>query len=251
MLHSFLLIGQSNAAGRGFREEVEPLTNEEDLLVLRNGLWRPMYIPVNPDRKTSGVCLAESFAALYAKEKGVQVGIIPCADGGSSITQWMPGEPLFDHACYQSELASRSSTIAGVLWHQGESDCSVDQYPFYQEKLAHVIRAFREKLKLHDVPFLLGGLGDYLANCEKYPKCQNYFHINKQIEAFVKEEPMTGFVSAKGLSGNPDHLHFSAAALREFGTRYYAEFLKLEDKTKVFTDKTANTDARQNDIALL
>ena len=70
MIHSFLLIGQSNAAGRGFREDVQPMTDER-LLVLRNGLWRPMYHPVNPDRKTSGICLAESFAAAYAKEKDV------------------------------------------------------------------------------------------------------------------------------------------------------------------------------------
>lgn len=248
MIHSFLLIGQSNAAGRGFREEDEQINNPE-LLILRNGLWRPMYIPVNPDRKTSGVCLAESFAALYAKEKGVQVGIIPCADGGSKISQWMPGEPLFDHACYQSELATRSSTIAGVLWHQGESDCSDDLYPCYEEKLATVMHAFREKLDLYDVPFLLGGLGEYLVNCPRDPKYQNYFRINDATKSFVGKENMTGFVSAEGLTPNPDNLHFSAAALREFGERYYAEFLKLEDKNKVFIDKTPHDE--QSDIALL
>jgi len=31
---------------------------------------------------------------------------------------------LFDHACYMAELASRASTIAAALWHQGESDCN-------------------------------------------------------------------------------------------------------------------------------
>lgn len=248
MIHSFLLIGQSNAAGRGFREDNEQIDNPE-LLILRNGLWRPMYIPVNPDRKTSGVCLAESFAALYAKEKGVQVGIIPCADGGSEIAQWMPGEPLFDHACYQCELATRSSTIAGVLWHQGESDCSDDRYPLYEQKLATVMHAFREKLDLYDVPFLLGGLGEYLVNCPRDPKYQNYFRINEATRSFVSKEKMTGYVSAECLAPNPDNLHFSAAALREFGERYYTEFLKLEDKNKVFTDKTPREE--QSDIALL
>ena len=48
---------------------------------------------------------------------------------------------------------------------------------------------------------------------------------------------MTGFVSAKGLTSNPDLLHFDSKSLREFGVRYYNEFLKLEDKNKVFTDK--------------
>ena len=84
MIHSILIIGQSNMGGRGFKDEVEPIENN-DILVLRNGRWRPMYVPVNPDRKTSGINLSESFADLYVKEKGVQLGIIPCADGGTWI----------------------------------------------------------------------------------------------------------------------------------------------------------------------
>ena len=103
-----------------------------------------MYVPVNPDRVTSGINLAESFADLYLKEKNVDVGIIPCADGGTNIDQWQVGGLLFDHACYMAELASRTSTIAGVLWHQGESDTADDRYPFYEEKLTKVMNAFRE-----------------------------------------------------------------------------------------------------------
>jgi hypothetical protein len=59
---------------------------------------------------------------------------------------------------------------------------------------------------------------------------------------------MTGFVSAEGLGANPDNLHFSAPALREFGERYYKEFLKLEDKNRVFEDKTYSFDALKTGI---
>ena len=68
MIHSFLLIGQSNAAGRGFANEVEPIVNDK-IKVLRNGRWWPMYVPVNPDRVTSGISLIESFVDLYSKQK--------------------------------------------------------------------------------------------------------------------------------------------------------------------------------------
>ena len=61
MIHSILIIGQSNMAGRGFPSEVEPIVNKR-LFVLRNGRWRSMYVPVNPDRSFSGINLAESFA---------------------------------------------------------------------------------------------------------------------------------------------------------------------------------------------
>lgn len=250
MIHSFLLIGQSNMAGRGYVAEVEPIENR-DVHVLRNGRWQRMYTPVNPDRKMSGVNLAESFADRYAKDHGVKVGLIPCADGGSSLDMWQVGGLLFDHACYQAELASRTSTIAGVLWHQGESDCSPEQYPHYEEKLTVIFDALQKRLGLHDVPFLLGGLGDFLphhANPEQAARYQNYVEINAQLRHMAATRERTGFVSAEGLISNPDRLHFSAAALREFGLRYYEEFLKLEDKNKVFEEKSTEDAAIRTDI---
>ena len=64
----------------------------------------------------------------------------------------------------------------------------------------------------------------------------------------AKKNKMTGFVSAKGLGANPDNLHFSAEALREFGIRYYDEFVKLEDKNKVFVEKSTPDQAIINSI---
>ena len=247
MMHSILIIGQSNMGGRGFRDEVPKIENDR-LYVLRNGRWRAMYVPVNPDRVTSGINLVESFADAYAKEHNVDVGIIPCADGGTSLDQWQVGGLLFDHACYMAELASRTSTIAAVLWHQGESDCRDERYPFYEEKLAVIMAGFREKLGLHDVPFLLGGLGDFLADCPRGEHYKNYVYVNDALAHFADNHAMTGFVSAKGLLANPDNLHFSAAALREFGLRYYEIFKTLEDKNKVFVEKSTPDLAIRNDI---
>lgn len=247
MIHSILIIGQSNMAGRGFVSEVEPIDNK-NLFVLRNGRWRAMYVPVNPDRVKSGINLVESFADRYAKDHDVEVGIIPCADGGSCLDQWVPGSLLFDHAVFQAKLAQRTSTIAAVLWHQGESDCSPKRYPVYEKKLKVIMDAFRKELDLYDVPFLFGGLGEYLEFCPREEHYENYVYVNEALRSYVEKEPMTGFVSAEGLGANPDLLHFSAAALREFGNRYYDEFLKLEDKNKVFAEKTTMDLAIRNDI---
>ena len=237
IMHSFLLIGQSNMAGRGLPTEVEPITNPR-LYALRNGRWWPRYVPVNPDRVTAGVNLAESFADRYCVEHDADVGLIPCADGGSSLDMWQVGGVLFDHACYMAELASRSSTIAGVLWHQGESDCAPELYPHYEEKLHVILDALRDRLGLHDVPFLLGGLGDWLEHCPRGDKFKNYVHVNAALQRVAEAREHTAFVPAHGLGCNPDYLHFSADGLRRFGLRYYEEFAKLEDKSKVFADKT-------------
>ena len=72
MIHSFLLIGQSNMGGRGFIHEALEIDRDK-LKVLKNGRWQKLFRPVNPDRFTSGVNLAESFAEIYAKEFGVTV----------------------------------------------------------------------------------------------------------------------------------------------------------------------------------
>lgn len=247
MIHSILTIGQSNMCGRGFINEVEPIVNEK-LYVLRNGRWRAMYVPTNPDRVTAGISLVESFADLYAKEHGVDVGIIPCADGGSDLMQWQVGGLLFDYTLYMAELAQRTSTIAAVLWHQGESDCSPARYPLYEERVTVILNTLRNKLGLYDVPFLIGGLGDYLKDCEISDNFKNYHHINDALKRVVKKDDMMGFVPAEGLGANPDNLHFSSKALREFGVRYYNEFVKLEDKNKVFEEKPSLDLAVRNDI---
>lgn len=251
MIHSILLIGQSNMGGRGFKSEVEPIVNDK-ILVARNGRWRKMYVPVNPDRVTSGINLAESFADLYAKDKDVEVGIIPCADGGSSLDQWAVGGLLFDHACYMAKLAQRTSTIAAVLWHQGESDCGLADFPRYERKFLKILDGFRDRLDLHDVPFILGGLGDFLVD---FPGSRvfgdNYIYVNAALRRVAEKRERVGFVSAEGLGANPDNMHFSAAALREFGVRYYHEFLRLEDKEKVFLEKPSPDLAIVNELEAL
>lgn len=236
MIHSFLLIGQSNMAGRGFFNEVEKINNDK-INVLRNGDWVPSLLPVNHDRSTSGVNLAESFADAYSKEHGVAVGLIPCADGGTTLDQWAEGGVLFDHAVFQAKLAQRSSKLVGILWHQGESDCLNHLYSHYEEKFLKIMEAFRRQLDAYDIPFILGGLGDYLPDCSYDGNFKNYKEINKTLEKIAKNEKMTGFVSAEGLTSNSDFLHFNAKSLREFGLRYYQVFKTFEQSA----DLTENT----------
>lgn len=162
MIHSFLLIGQSNMAGRGFLSEAPELDNR-GLYVMRNGRWQPLFRPVNPDRPFSGVCLAESFARRYADTYGVDVGLIPCADGGSAMIQWEKGTLLYDNAVNCAKLASRTSVVAGVLWHQGEADCNDSEPEHYRRRLETMFAHLRADAGLEGIPVVVGGLGDYLS----------------------------------------------------------------------------------------
>lgn len=253
MIHSFLLIGQSNMAGRGFAEDA-PEFQSTDIKVLRNGRWFNAYRPINPDRRTSGVCLAESFARDYADaHKGVTVGLIPCADGGTKLRQWAPGGLLYDHAVMTARLAARTSNIAGVLWHQGESDCTEGACRKYRERLRILFESLRKDLDIADIPFIVGGLGDFLAEYEAdglHP-FRNYRIVNEQLKIFAEETPLCGFADAQGLTSNPDLMHFNSRSLYEFGHRYYNVFETLEDKNRIFPEKPEADAAIRSEIELL
>lgn len=223
-------------AGRGVMDEV-PIIQNDRIKMLINGKWQPLIYPINRDRTFSGRSLVESFADAYQKEHNVDVGLIPCADGGTSISKWQDGEVLFDNAVFQASLAKRSSQIVGILWHQGENDCEDSLYPFYEERLLKMIKDLRAKLSLNDVPFIMGELGSFLSEREITPWLKNYPIINKILAKVAKENHMIGLVSAKDLKGKPDNLHFSTTALMEFGIRYYNEFKKLEKYIKADNSK--------------
>ena len=253
MIHSFLLIGQSNMAGRGFLNEA-PEIDTSRIFTLRNGRWQPMFRPINPDRSFSGTSLAESFAEAYAKKYDVDVGLICCADGGTKLNQWEKGSILFENAVNQAKLAKRTSVIKGILWHQGESDCPLEWRTTYADCLKVFIKDLREATELYDVPFIAGGLGDFLALYDdskmKYnDTMKNYFYINEALQSVVDSDETLGFVSAKGLGANPDNLHFNAKSLYEFGLRYFDEFEKFEKKDSLEVE--LENDSKRSEIEAL
>ncbi len=245
-MHSFLLIGQSNMAGRGYLSEAREIDTSR-IYTLRNGRWHKMFRPINPDRSFSGTNLAESFAESYVKKYNVDVGLICCADGGTKLDQWMPGELLFDNAVNNAKLAARTSEIVGVLWHQGESDCSAELYSTYKTRFETMMQALRNELKINDVPFILGGLGDYL---EFYP-LENYVYINQALQNIAACNENVGFASAVGLTSNPDNLHFNAQSLYDFGIRYFDAFEKLNKRTSSVENNNKKEDILRSEMEML
>ena len=243
-MHSFLLIGQSNMAGRGFLTEAKEIDTTH-IKIMRNGLWNRMFRPINPDRSFSGVSLAESFAESYANKYDTDVGLICCADGGTSLEQWMPGTILYDNAVNCARLAQRSSEIVGILWHQGEGDIGNKGYLTYQARFEVMIQKLREDLNLPDVPVLVGGLGDFLQfRTSTETDMMQYLKVNEALKGCAESIKNCGFVSAEGLTSNPDNLHFNAAALYDFGLRYFEAYEKITDgKVLAKTGTTAERSA--------
>jgi hypothetical protein len=211
-------------AGRGFAHEVPAIVNE-GIMMLRNGRWQMMAEPIHNDRPGAGIGLAASFAAAWRMDHpNHRIGLIPAAEGGSSLDDWAVGSALFDHAIAQAKLAQRSSTIQGILWHQGENDCFPERAQVYQEKLTTIIAALRNALSLPTTPLIVGALGDFLPHGMYGKYFGTYPLVNNALETYAHDQPNCYYVSARDLTANPDGLHFNATSLRIFGIRYYQAY---------------------------
>jgi len=230
-LHLFLLVGQSNMAGRG---EVEPSDRQPIANVWAMnaaGAWVPATDPLHWDKPSAGVGLARTFALHYLQSHpGVSVGFIPAAVGGSPISSWAPGAYYeetkshpYDDALGRARTALAHGTLTGILWHQGESDRSAELAPRYERALSELIARFRSDLKAPQVPFLIGQLGQF-AGAPWDEHARSIDRAQRQVAGSV---PLCAFVPSDGLAAKPDNLHFDAPALREFGRRYAAVFAEL------------------------
>lgn len=228
MIQSFLMVGQSNMAGRGFLSEVKPITNER-IKMLRNGRWQQMAEPINFDREVSGVGPGASFAEMLCQaDEEATIGLIPCAEGGSSIDEWHPEGPLFQHALAQCKLALKDSSLTAILWHQGESDSHSGRYETYFEKLEEVLKAFRTALDAPDLPIMIGGLPPFLGKSGFGLFATEFEKINEVLLNFCQKQPNCYFVTAKDLTANPDGIHIDALSQRYFGMRYYEAFSRKQ-----------------------
>ena len=232
LLDSVLMIGQSNMAGRGDFGQVKPIRNPQ-CYMLRMGRWQPMCEPVNPDRAIfdgkfrSGISLAASFADSYARSNQRPVGLIPCADGGTKLEQWMPGQILYDHALLQAKLAMRTSRLEGILWHQGESNCRGLDEGEYRRLFLHLMESLRRDLGDPNLPLVIGEISEDISPAHGMTDMPA---MNRLLHRLQKECPNCAIVAAKDLPLKADGIHFTAAACRELGVRYFEAYKSLAQK---------------------
>lgn len=218
-LHVYLLIGQSNMAGRAPLDKVTSAPIERTLLLNDKDEWEPATSPLNRystirkglgmQKLNPGFSFARAMKKAYPK---ATLGLVVNAKGGSSIEQWATDQKFYQDIIKRAKAAQKSGTLKGILWHQGESNST--RAELYADQLKALVENLRKDLSTPELPFVAGEIKEGEI-------------INAEIAKLPKSLPATGVASSNGLK-TMDRWHFDAPSMITLGERYAAEMLRLQ-----------------------
>jgi hypothetical protein len=229
----FIMAGQSNMAGRGFVEPQDTLPSKRILTINQDNTWILAKEPLHfYQPKLTGLDCGMEFARFLENNlcDSIYIGILPCAVGGSSISQWLNDSlfnqvQLFSNFREKAGLGKKYGTIKGILWHQGETDAMKNTIADYKRKLTSLFSQFRDEVGNNSLPIIIGELGNYAGN---EPYRLNRDSINTILKKIANSDPNCYVVPTNDLLPKEnDPYHFNGDAQRILGQRYAKKYLRL------------------------
>ena len=236
----YLLIGQSNMAGRGTMiagdekpiEGVYLLDTEGNVVPATNPLNQ--YSTIRKEMKHQQINPGFSFSQEIYKATGRKVLLVVNARGGSNISEWAKGKTTtFDYtdasgkkssvslsflseAIRRTKQATAYGPLKAILWHQGESNSSSPSG--YMDKLTELVSNLRAELGA--VPFIAGEIAPWHKNKDKF---------NPIINTISTVIPNSDCVSSEGCNMLLDENdpHFGRDGQILLGQRYAEKVLKM------------------------
>lgn len=216
----YLLIGQSNMAGRAPIPEGADQNIANCFLLNNDGKWETAKNPLNryssvrKNLKLQKLGLGYSFAKQMIKEEpDTQLGLVVNALGGTKIDAWQKGSKLYNEAVKKIKIAKNSGKLRGILWHQGESNKDDVEYA---GKLEQLIKDLRNEFGQQKLPIVIGKIKDGPI-------------VNEQLENVSKKIDRVICISSEGLD-TFDGLHFDANSQIKLGERYAKAMIQLLNK---------------------
>ena len=149
--------------------------------------------------------------------------LVPAAVPGASINTFQPGQQNYEALVRRARLAQARGEIAGMLFHQGESDSGRLDWPLL---VKNTVAGLRLELGIGAAPFVAGELLYDPVGC-----CGDVHNpLVNQLPDLIDN---TAIVAAVGLTAVPvstdglGNLHFDLASQRELGRRYAESLLPL------------------------
>ena len=220
----FLLIGQSNMAGRGkLISGDENIFDENVFLLDDRGGAVPATNPLNQYSSikkdiAQGINPGFSFSKKIAQETGRKVLLVVNARGGTTISQWQPGgsSGYYSEAVKRAKQALRYGKLKAILWHQGEDD--INSTSGYLAKLKTMVDALRVDLGASGAPFIAGEIAQW------YTGASGFNSIISGIGDIISNSDYVSSKDCTWLIDGSDP-HFSRDAQILLGERYAEKVL--------------------------
>ncbi|NQU55571.1 MAG: sialate O-acetylesterase [Bacteroidetes bacterium] len=229
-LDIYLVIGQSNMAGRATIREEDNATLEHAYLFTGDDAT-PWVVATNPLNRYSSVrknikmqrlSSAYSFTrSMAAEHSDNEIGLVLNAKGGTKIVQWLPGTELYQEAIKQTYKALEYGKLKGIIWHQGEGDWHPIRVDLYLGRLEILISAIREEFDDPSIPFVAGQLYE---NKNRH----DFNEMILQLPDFIRS---TGVAISEG-TNTIDGTHFDSESAIIMGNRYANEIKKIQTELK-------------------
>ena len=226
----FLLIGQSNMAGRGEMIEGDDEIIEGVYLLNADNEVEPARNPLN--RYSSAIeiqkdkmGLGSSFARKVYERTGRKVLLVVNARGATDIEQWdgiigneevtpdgkmakdgsdadakqwYRSQDYFEQTIARTKAAlAHGGTLKAILWHQGCND-AVEANTTYMATLQALVDNYRKELG--DVLFLAGQI-------EQWRGWQTSTNFNNMLETISDNIPNSDWISSEGLTNVASEAH--------------------------------------------
>ena len=221
----FLLIGQSNMAGRGtLLDGDEKPFHEKVFLLNPAGIPVPATNPLNEYsdiRKAiaQGINPGFSFSKKIADKTGRKVLLVVNARGGSALYEWKPSASAgyYGKSVARTKQAMKYGHVVAILWHQGESNSGNPDG--YLEGLKTIVDQLRADLKCPGAPFIAGEIAQWHSNASKF---------NPVIQGIRSVISNSDYVSSQGCTWLKDASdpHFSRDGQILLGERYADKVLR-------------------------
>lgn len=232
-LDFYLLIGQSNMAGRGKYEKGDAFPKGLAWVLDGEGVFIELhpypFINHHSSIRKSAAQISPGFSfglALLAAHPEKPIGFVSNARGGTSLQEWVKGTAYFNEAVRRTRQAmAQGGVLKGILWHQGETDfrAILMRHPQEKEKycaeylqsLRQFIADLRAELGAEQVPFVAGQVN------------QGFSLFNETLVALASPEDRIMVVTTEGLT-TVDDSHFDRASVLELGKRYAAKIFEFQ-----------------------
>jgi hypothetical protein len=217
-LDVYLLIGQSNMAGRATMIASDSLNPIPGTWLFKDSnTWVSATSPLNrystletgssKNQVGPGFGFATELRRLLPQ---TEFGLVVNAKGGSSINSWAKGTSYYRDAVTRARQGAKSGKLKGILWHQGESD-STDMT--YLDKLVTLMTSLRKDLGDTSLLVIAGQIGQFDPS---------FAGFNSRILKLPGRLSHCAVVKSDSLVDKGDQLHFDRPSQITLGKRYAA-----------------------------